>query len=306
MKRSQSLLSASETELRDLKNSTGLASPADQRKLLVDRIARLEDKLLEAEATRVATQTEWQMSQAVLSGGPLSHVTAENAGVADDSMDSMQRQLYLLQLKEQELLAKFTEDQPEIKQVRRQIAASQVVLDREEKNRRSTKWPRNTYEQTQLALLQQETQLASLKSKSDVIEKQLQAARGELKTLNGHEVQIQRLQRQVEIHDNTYRKYADNLEQANIDQALAAVARFVVTAFMRFDCSPARRNPTFVLPRISRIIADTKKTPTLSAVHPQSHWPRASKTAGAFLCESRLTKTPIPSIPSPFPYAPIR
>ncbi|MBT4865622.1 MAG: GumC family protein [Planctomycetaceae bacterium] len=221
MKRSQSLLSVSETELRDLKNETGLASPADQRKLLVDRIARLEDELLQAEATRVATQTEWQMSQTVLSGGPLSRVTAENSGVADDSMDSMQRQLYVLHLKEQELLAKFTEDQPEVKQVRRQIAASQVVLEREEKSRRLTKWPRNTYEQTQLVLLQQETQLASLKSKSDAIGKQLQAARGELATLNGNEVQIQRLQRQVDIQDNTYRKYADNLEQANIDQALA-------------------------------------------------------------------------------------
>jgi len=221
MQRSQRLLIAAEAELRDVKNETGLASPADQRKLLVDRIARLEDELLQAEATRVATQTEWEMSQNILSGGPLSRVTAENAGVADDSMDSMHRQLYSLKLKEQELLAKFTEDQPEVKQVRRQIDASQIVIEQEERNRRSTKWPRSTYEQTQIALLQQEIQLASLKSKAVIVAKQLRAARDELKTLNGNNVLIGRLQRQVEIQDNTYRKYTENLEQANIDQALA-------------------------------------------------------------------------------------
>ena len=43
-------LARRETELRDLKNKTGLASPDDQRQLLVVRIGRLEDDLLSTEA----------------------------------------------------------------------------------------------------------------------------------------------------------------------------------------------------------------------------------------------------------------
>jgi uncharacterized protein involved in exopolysaccharide biosynthesis len=41
-----------ERELRDLKNQTGLASPAAQRQLIVARCGRLQDDLLQAEAAR--------------------------------------------------------------------------------------------------------------------------------------------------------------------------------------------------------------------------------------------------------------
>lgn len=221
LERTRTQLTASELELRDLKNQTGLASPADQRKLLVDRIARLEDELQQAAIAEVATSTERMMSLQTLRGGPDARLTAENDGVADDSMDGMRAQLYALQLKEQELLARFTEDQPEVKQVKRQIDASKVVLEREEQDRRNKKWPRATYEQTQMALLQQDMKLKSLTAKSAAIEEQLKTARDELKILNANELRIQRLERQVQIQDSTYRKYADNLEEANIDQALA-------------------------------------------------------------------------------------
>ena len=45
-------LSRKEADLRDLKNTTGLASPVAQREMIVSRIGRLEDEVLHAEAER--------------------------------------------------------------------------------------------------------------------------------------------------------------------------------------------------------------------------------------------------------------
>jgi uncharacterized protein involved in exopolysaccharide biosynthesis len=220
MQRAQKLLAQSETKLRDLKNKTGLAAPADQRGLLVGRIDRLENELLQTESALVAAQVEVELMQKTLRGAPDKRLTAANSGVANDAVDSMRGQLYALELKEQELLAKFNEQEPEVLQVQRQIVATKKVLESEEEMRRLTKWPRQTYEATQLALLQKEVALSSYRATSRQLEKQLQTARQDLKTLNGDALEIDRLQRDVQIQDATFRRYAEHLEQAHIDQAL--------------------------------------------------------------------------------------
>ena len=55
---SREQLNALETELRDLKNTTGMASVDDQRKILVDRIGRLEDDNLRTNAELVSLEAE--------------------------------------------------------------------------------------------------------------------------------------------------------------------------------------------------------------------------------------------------------
>ncbi len=49
----------SEEQLRDLKNETGISSPDDQRKLIVERIGRLEDQWLESASEASASRCRW-------------------------------------------------------------------------------------------------------------------------------------------------------------------------------------------------------------------------------------------------------
>jgi uncharacterized protein involved in exopolysaccharide biosynthesis len=143
------------------------------------------------------------------------------SGVGNEGADAMRDRLFALEMTQQELHAKYTELHPEVRHVREQIDAARKILDQEERTRTHVKLgPSRPYEAIQLALLSQEPLLASLRAKAEALDGQLAAERSRLKTLNGHELQLASLQRAIDLEDANYRKYAENLEQANIDQAL--------------------------------------------------------------------------------------
>jgi uncharacterized protein involved in exopolysaccharide biosynthesis len=71
-----------------------------------------------------------------------------------------------------------------------------------------------------LALLGEEPALASLEAQAEQVRAQLAVVRKELTTLNENELRLAVLQRDVDLIEADYRKYATNLEQARIDQQL--------------------------------------------------------------------------------------
>lgn len=214
-------LEKSEDELRDLKSETGLASPDDQRKLIVERIGRLEDQWLEAQSEASASRAQVDLLKKQLAGQQETQVTALTVGFANDAADLMQQQLYALQLKYHELLAKYTDEHPAVAQVRQQLEKAQAVWDREERSRSQvTTGPNRAHEEMKLALLAQEPILASFEAKAEILSKQLKREQDELAELNANDTRVARLQREVELKDEDYRKYAGHLEQAKIDQEL--------------------------------------------------------------------------------------
>jgi uncharacterized protein involved in exopolysaccharide biosynthesis len=133
----------------------------------------------------------------------------------------MQQQLYGLQLRYQELLAKYTDDHPAVNQVRQQLERAQGILEREDRARSQvTTGPNRAFEETKLSLLSQEPVLASLEAKAGALEAQLRQGRSELAHLNAADVRIARLKRELELQEQSYRRYAENFEQSRIDRAL--------------------------------------------------------------------------------------
>ncbi|HVX60364.1 MAG TPA: GNVR domain-containing protein [Pirellulales bacterium] len=211
----------SEEQLRDLKNETGISSPDDQRKIIVERIGRLEDQWLEAASEASASRAQVELLKKQFAEQEETQVTALTVGFANDAADGMQQQLYELQLKYHELLAKYTNEHPAVAQVREQLEKAQAVWAREERSRSQvTTGPNRAHEEMKLALLAQEPILASLEAKSKTLQGQLKQEQGELAELNANDVRLGRLLREVELKDEEYRKYAGHLEQATIDQEL--------------------------------------------------------------------------------------
>ena len=170
-------LSRKEGELRNLKNKTGLASPADQRQLMVARIGRLEDDLLRAEAARGVAQAKVREPPREVGRLPDTEVTNETSGFGNEGTDRMRDQFYALQVREKEAQAKYTENHPKMQQIREQIATSRHILDEEERGRRQvTKEPSRLHHQVELALLNEEPALASLDAQAKQMRQQLVAA----------------------------------------------------------------------------------------------------------------------------------
>ncbi len=214
-------LAASEDQLRDLKSETGLASPDDQRKIVVERVGRLEDRWLEAASEASAARAQVELLEKQLADQKETQVTARTVGFANEAADGMQQQLFALQLKYHELLAKYTDEHPAVTQVREQLEQAQAVWDREERSRSQvTTGPSRAFEETKLLLLAQKPVLASLEAKAETLLAQLKQERGELAELNANDVRLARLQREMELKEENYRKYSGHLEQARIDQAL--------------------------------------------------------------------------------------
>ena len=214
-------LAQREAELRDLKNKTGLASPDKQRQLLVVRIGRLEDDLLNTEAARAVAQAKVDDLRAKLAALPETEVTSETSGFGNEGTDRMRDQFYALQVREKEAAAKYTDDHPKMKQIREQIATARAVLNQEDRDRKQvTKGPDKLYQQAEAAILAVEPSLASLGAQADRLQTQLADARKQLTGLNDNELRIVALQRDVDLLDIDYRKYSNDLEEARIDQQL--------------------------------------------------------------------------------------
>ena len=145
----------------------------------------------------------------------------ETVGHPNLAADNMREQLYALQVREGELSSKLTDEHFLLKQVREQLTAARRVYEQEEANRVQTRDGINrAFEQASLTTLTRQAELESLRARLQVLRPRLDEARKELSRMNEAEVQIARLQREVEQLRLNYTKYAQSLEQSRIDDAL--------------------------------------------------------------------------------------
>jgi uncharacterized protein involved in exopolysaccharide biosynthesis len=185
-------LEAAEAELRDLKNKTGLSAPKEQRKVLVERMAKIQDELLGAQAALAQATLELNDPRAPKEAVAMT-VTSDTIANSP-AVQGMRVQLYALQIKAQELLSSRTEEHFEVQHVREQIASAKAILAEET--------------------------LRALQVRESALQIELAQATAELRQLNDNALRLERLQRAIDIQNANYRKYAADAEQARIDHSL--------------------------------------------------------------------------------------
>lgn len=247
--RLQKELAASETALKELKDRTGLVAPEGQRQALVARSARLEDELLQARIALAAGEAEAGQLRQRLAELPATEVTSRTR-TPNQAADAMRAQLYALQVEESKLLAQYAADGPEVRQLRKQIAAAKDVLAREEAAREQvTVSPSRAHEEVRLTLLKQEPALAALRAKAEALRGQLQQERAAAQVLNEGLLAVAQQERTVQLQDALYRKYAESVEQSRIDKALTheRISNISIVQPATYELEPVR-------PRLSLIL----------------------------------------------------
>ncbi len=244
-------LAGKEAALRDLKTATGLASPEQQLQALVTRAARLQDELMQDEAAQAVSETRVQSLRRQVADLPQTRVLAQTDGFGNDGTDRMREQLYALQLKREEARSNYTAAHPKMQQLQEQIAEAERIVDRQPPTRTQlTTGASRFYDDVRAALLVEEPLLASLQAKTGVLRGQVAEVRGQLKTFNGDQMRIAALLRDVELRQADYRKYAANVEQARIDQALETERMSNLSIVQ-----PASYEPRFVRPQTALNLA---------------------------------------------------
>jgi len=231
-------LASAEDDLRMLQTGSGLISPQSQREILVQRVGKLEEELLQNTSETAASRTKLDQLRRTLAALPVKEVTNESSGMPDLGTDEMRSQFYALQLQEQAARAKYTENHPRLKEVMPQTQEARRILDREKPSRNHVVTaPSKVNEEVRVAIAMQEAQIAALEAKAAGVHGQLAEVRKDLLKLADGSVVVAKAQREFDMRETEYRKYALSLEQARIDDALERQKISNISVAQQATCS---------------------------------------------------------------------
>lgn len=209
--------------LRDAKNEVGLATVDGQRQILENQLSAVSAQLLTTSAAiegGLAKVAELQEKVAEL---PERVVDDEVSGLPNVAGDGMRQRLYELQIRERELAAQFTDNHPQLRSLREQLADAQKLVDEQPAERTQTTGRLNRLrENLEFSLKSEQATLTSLQKQSSILAAQREQTLAQLRKLNDDELRLADLSRDVDLARSQFQSYADKLEQARINQALDA------------------------------------------------------------------------------------
>lgn len=238
------LVAKQEEALRELKDRTGLAAGEARKKILVERVGKLEDEQLAVGVALTAAQSEVKAIEQSLEQLPKTVPMAKTTGLSNEAHDLMRSQLYALELRQKELQARYTAEHPELIAINLQLEEAKRVFGKEERSRSSlTEGPSRIYEQAHLNEVTQKPVLAALEAKSTRLAAQVAEAKAQLTQLNADELQVRRLERELAINEANYRRYRDNMEHSRLDRELDAARISNISIFQPASYEPQPASP---------------------------------------------------------------
>jgi len=216
-------LTALEQSLEDLRKDIGVASVDDELKVLSDRIGSLEKEVDQTQASLAAARARARQLEETLAVLPENIVTTTTSGIPNVAVERMRERLYELEMKEQDLVSKYHEESRVVQDIRRQVAEARALLRKEQTaHTQKTTGINSMRQDTAALLLAEQANASSLDAHAEELQTRLAQARERSRQLSDASARMKELQREVQIQEANYKRYAENLEQARIDQALRA------------------------------------------------------------------------------------
>jgi uncharacterized protein involved in exopolysaccharide biosynthesis len=209
-------LKTSEDTLQSFKQTQGVYSLDEQRNLMLRQRTELD-------TTYKGTQNSIQELREKLRS-----LKAQARTIAEDGntfafseqgsiIPSAKSKLFDLQLKEQELLIKYKEESPPVKDVRQQIRMTSDFLAAQEKDVGSKVRTGNlVYQEAEKERVKAEAELRAQEAKLASLGPQIARVDGDLKTLDRQEKGFQDLKRETAINEANYQVYVQKYEEARI------------------------------------------------------------------------------------------
>jgi len=215
-------LADAKEELRDAKNEDGVASVEGQRANVESQANAIEVAILENQRRLSSADAKVTALKKTLSELPEKQL-AEESEIPSAAVDAMRKELYLVQIQEQEASSRFTALHPKVIALRRQVEETRKILAQEEASRpQSTKRLSPVHQAVQTELATTQAIAAAAKAESDSLKQQFEAVQTKIRALNDNEMRITKLSSKSTLLEESYQKYATNREQARIDSALEA------------------------------------------------------------------------------------
>ena len=215
-------LTGSEGRLEDFKKKHDLSSLAEQRSLLLNEDSGLRTALNLTESEIVETRNRLEQLRLQLVRVPRTVPQSETIDHNPLIINSLQTSLVELELKEKELLNKYTKKSRLVQNVKDEIAMVRRKLSAQEKKRygNSSTGFNPTYQHLEGELYKNEAELGALEAKRETQSAQLNAYQEQLDKLNRVEVELNQLEQEVDVQRENYRLYLTKFEESRISSAM--------------------------------------------------------------------------------------
>lgn len=231
-----------DTQLRELKDATGVTDPDAQKQILLNRMATLQGALDAAQADLAASRSSIKTLEERLKITP--ERTQLATGEAMTALDQLRAEVNKMKLERDDLLTRYYENAPNVVMLTERLEAAQKQLDEAETGKNSLVTGLNPVHQgiqTQL-----ESEYANRDATVARIDKLIDdkvAAESGLAKLNDSEIKIKNLAREANIAEDFLKKYAQGLDVARTDQALGGDKISNISVFSPATLDPEPSSP---------------------------------------------------------------
>jgi uncharacterized protein involved in exopolysaccharide biosynthesis len=213
-------LEAAEAKLRDTKNRMGFASIDSRRNTLETRIGAIDLARNGAIQSIASAKARIDSLSAQASELP-ERMHVSTTQMPNTGADALRAQLYTLQVELMNLEAKYNADHPLVASTRAQVEEARSMLQGEEGVReKTTDSVNDNLRALQLDLAKAEAGMAGYQAQLSELETQRTETLAELRQVNDYEVELQDLDRTVNLARTNFYGYASDLEQARVDEEL--------------------------------------------------------------------------------------
>ena len=211
-----------EAQLEAFKKQHNVTSLAEERSLLLRQESDLRVSLNQTLSSQAETENRINQLQKHLASVPENIPQGEEIDHNPFILSTLQARLVELELKEKDLLTKYTEESRLVKNVREETQmVREKLAEQETKRYGKTSSGRNvTYQRLQEEFLRNQTDKKALIAKKETQETQLAEYQRKLEKLNRIEVELTQLQEQVDVNRQNYRLYLTKFEESRISDAM--------------------------------------------------------------------------------------
>ncbi len=204
----QQSLEESEGRLQDFQRKHGIILIETQMNHLLQQRKSLDDSLMGAENQVKGFQERLAWVQGQISQIP-EQIPLSSSASEQGIVGGAKNNLLTLQLKEQELLNKYTETNPHIQSVRKEMELiNQFIKEQEAQVSRSVSTGKNPlFLEMEMQLFHTQADLVSAEAQSGVIKQQIAAVDKELNRLRNLGPELDELRRQVTADEKNYINY---------------------------------------------------------------------------------------------------
>jgi polysaccharide chain length determinant protein (PEP-CTERM system associated) len=215
-------LARAEDGLKAFKEQHDLSSLQEQRTLLLKEASGLRTAVNQTESRITETRNRIGELRRQLASVPKTIPQGEEVDHNPYLISTLQARLVELQLKEKDLLNKYTEQSRLVRSVKEEIAMVRTKLEEQEKKRygKSSSGVNVTYQRLEEELFQNEAELQALVAKQQTQSAQVAGYQEQLEKLNRLEVRLNQLEREVDVDRQNYRLYLTKFEESRISNAM--------------------------------------------------------------------------------------